>query len=864
MGITSEQELVSLNPDFVSKGLIGKTYVFGGGSETTEEGTEDVKENADTANSSDTKVEIYVKGRVDFVLSRMVELEYITQAESDTALAEANTIEFKPFRENITAPHFVMYVKEMLEAKYGKDQIEKGGLRVTTTIDLKLQKAADTAVAAHVEHNAEALGTTNASLVAMDPNTGEILAMVGSRDFWNDEIDGKVNVALRPRLPGSSFKPIVYAAAYLQGYAPSTIVYDVRTKFGGWYAPENYDGQVRGPISMRSALGGSLNIPAVKTAFMAGVPNVLDLARKMGLQLNQPDDWYGLSLALGAGEVRLLDHVAAYGVFANGGYKVNPVAILKVEDRNGNILEEYEAPKKYDLILDPQVAYLINNVLSDQSSRPDAYWQGQLGIPGQIAAAKTGTSNKKKNDVNYPFDVWTMGYVRNLVAGVWAGNANGDHLAFKADGLGTASPIWKDFMIEATKDMPKADFEKPEGIKYVKVSKRSGKLPSENTPEEDVITGIFASFATPREYDDSYEIVEIDKVSGKLATEFTPPEAREEKAYFRHHSEYPDDPNWENPVREWAKENNQDEEPPTEFDDVHTADTADNKPQITITSPSANSEVSPPYVGVWVDINSPAGVSKVDYYWNDELVYTSENPPFKGNIEIPKSAGDGSTHTIKAIVFDELYRSSQSSIEVKIGTDTTPPALSFVYPGGGSRLTAGDSIAVQVDARDSNGDILKVDFYLDDESVGTARTAPYMFQLTVPPIGTHKIKAIAYDHAKNITEKMISFESSESGESISGESRIIEPIQNASFDEGGRIMIKVYLSSGDQKNFKRLSILAKKESGSTIELASSDNPSGIYTFIWDSPASGRYELYFKLDLEDGNMHFSKRVQVLVR
>ena len=474
MGITSEDELVNKNPDFISKGLLGKTYVFGGVKEEV---------SGEEEEAAQSEVQIYVKGRVDFVLNRMVELGYITQAEADTALKEANAIEFKPFRENITAPHFVMYVKETLEAKYGKDQVEKGGLKVTTTIDLKLQQAADKAVADHVEHNAEALGTTNASLVAMNPNTGEIMAMVGSRDFWNDEIDGKVNIAMRPRLPGSSFKPIVYAAAFLQGYAPSSVVYDVRTKFGGWYAPENYDGKVRGPITMRGALASSLNIPAVKTAFLAGIPNVLDLARKMGLQLNQPDDWYGLSLALGAGEVRLLDHVAAYSVFANGGYKTEPVAILKVEDKNGNILEQYEPPKKHDLILDPQVAYLINDVLSDNAARPDAYWQGQLSIPGQIAAAKTGTSNKKKNNVNYPFDVWTMGYVRDLVAGVWAGNANGDHLALKADGLGTASPIWKDFMIEATKEMPKANFEKPEGIKYVKISKRSGKLPSASTPK---------------------------------------------------------------------------------------------------------------------------------------------------------------------------------------------------------------------------------------------------------------------------------------------------------------------------------------------------------------------------------------------
>jgi membrane peptidoglycan carboxypeptidase len=810
-------------------------------------------------------VEIYVQGRVDFVLSRMVELGNITQEEADAALKEANAMQFKPFRENITAPHFVMYIKEMLEAKYGKETVEKGGLKVTTTLDVKLQTIADKAVTDHADANETNLRATDEALVALNPDTGEILAMVGSRDYWNDEIDGKVNMALASRLPGSSFKPIVYAAAFLQGYAPSTVVYDVKTKFGGWYEPENYDGTTRGPVSFRAALGASLNIPAIKAGFLAGIPNVLDLARKMGLQLNQPDDWYGLSLAIGAGEVRLLDHVAAYSTFANGGYKVDPVAILKVEDKSGNILEEYQAPKKRDLILDPQVAYLINNVLSDVTARPDAYWQGQLGIPGKTNGAKTGTSNKKKNNINYPFDTWCMGYTRRLAAGVWAGNANGEQLSLKADGLGTASPIWKDFMVEATKDMPNDQFEKPEGIKYVKVSKRTGKLPSENTPEEDVVTGIFASFSVPREYDNSYELVKIDKVSGKLATEFTPPDAIEEKAYFRHHSEVPDDPNWENPVRAWAKENNQDEEPPTEYDDVHTADTMDTKPQITITSPSSQSEISPPAVGVWVDINSPSGVSKVDFYWDDILASTAENPPYKGNIEIPKDTDNGSEHTIKAIVFDELYRSNQSSITVKIGEDTSAPNISFAYPADGVKIPAGSSMTTQVDAKDAGGDILKVDFYMNGDLKETVHMPPYAWQFTAPDeTGEYQIKAIAYDYAQNEASETITINSVPSDESETGDSRITLPERNASYDSGGRVVIKAYLSDEDTDNLDKLILYAKKESGSTIEIATSEGSAQNYTFIWDSPPSGRYELYFKTELSGGVTHFSSRVSILVR
>jgi membrane peptidoglycan carboxypeptidase len=870
LGITSEEEIVALNADFISKGLLGKTYIFGGPGEPAaedEEAKEDAKsnENAGEKENSAEPVEIYIKGRVDFVLSRMVELSDITQEEADMALKEANAMQFKPFRENITAPHFVMYIKEMLEAKYGKETVEKGGLKITTTLDAKLQAIADKAVADHAEANEKNLRASDEALVALNPDTGEILAMVGSRDYWNDEIDGKVNVALAPRLPGSSFKPIVYAAAFLQGYAPSTVVYDVKTKFGGWYEPENYDGKTRGPVSFREALGASLNIPAVKAGFLAGIPNVLDLARKMGLQLNQPDDWYGLSLAIGAGEVRLLDHVAAYSVFANGGFKVEPVAILKVEDKNGNILEEYEAPKKLNLILDPQVAYLVNNVLSDVNARPDDYWRGQLGIPGQINGAKTGTSNKKKNDINYPFDTWCMGYTRHLVAGVWAGNADGTQLSLKADGLGTASPIWKDFMVEATKDMPREDFEKPEGIKYIKVSKRTGKLPSENTPEEDLITGIFASFSAPQGYDDSYEIVEIDKVSGKLATEYTPPEAIEKKAFFRHHSEFPDDPNWENPVREWAKENNQDEEPPTEYDDVHTPGTMDVKPQITITSPTAQSKISPPYIGVWVNINSPAGTSKVDYYWDDQLVYTSEKSPYKGNIEIPSNTGDGSEHTIKAIAFDDLYRSSQSSINIRIGKDEIPPTVSFAYPGDGVKLPAGSSMTAQVDAKDADGDISKVVFYIDGELMDSISSPPYALQFTVPSeLGEHTIKAAVSDYAGNNASESITINSISSEDGLSGDSRIVIPDKNASYNSGGRVVIKVYLSDEDADDLGKFILYAKKESGATIEIAKTDEGTRNYTFVWDSPSSGRYELYFKAELSDGRTHFSTRVPIIVR
>lgn len=839
-----EEELV----DYIQKGLLGKTYTFGEGDEARD---------------------IYVKGRVEFVIARMLELGYITEEEASAAITEANATEFKPFREDITAPHFVMYVREMLEEKYGQEAIEKGGLRVTTTLDAEMQEAADEATHARAEENLTRYDVSNAALVSLDPDTGEILAMVGSQDFWNDEIDGKVNVALRPRLPGSSFKPIVYAASFLQGYAPSTVVYDVRTKFGAWYEPENYDGQFVGPITFRAALGGSRNIPAVKAAHLAGIENVLDLARKMGLGLNQPDDWYGLSLALGAGEVRPIDMAVAYSAFANGGYKVEPVAILKVEDRSGNILEEYKAPEKRSLVLDPQAAYLVTDILSDADARPGDYWKSQLSVPGYQTAAKTGTSNKKKENVNYPFDTWTVGYGRHLVTAVWAGNADGQHLNLKADGLGAASQIWKPFMTKALAMVENGSFERPEGIKWVKVSKRSGKLPSEHTPEEETVSAIFASFSVPTEYDDAYQFVEIDKVSGKLATEYTPDEAREMKGFYVHHSALPDNPQWESAVRRWAEENDQDELPPTEYDDVHTADNMHSKPEITITSPRSMSEVSPPTLGIWVDISSKGGVEKVEYYLDDELVATEDTAPFNGNIALPRNLKKGSTHTVEAIVYDELYRSNRSSVTVKIGEDETPPVIDFVYPRDNARLDSGTSIGVQVDARDPNGAVARVEFFMNGEKQKEDTNAPFTWQFSVPSEpGDYTLKAVAYDYADNENSSTITVEGIQNDNTLTGSSRMLLPSDNSSYDEGETILLKAFVEEGDRSNLSEIVFLMKKADKQPEEIAkvaaSEDDGSSTYSMIWDSPPSGTYEVYIKIVLKDGKLRFTKKVPIVVR
>ncbi|MFH0820696.1 MAG: penicillin-binding transpeptidase domain-containing protein, partial [Candidatus Peregrinibacteria bacterium] len=851
--IRSEQDLLNYNSEFLDKGLLGKTYVFG-----------------------EPGLPIYIKGRADIVLDRMKELGYIGQEEVEAALKEAETKEFLTPKDNTVGIHFVLYVRELLEQKYGKDIIERGGLKITTTLDLDLQRAAEKAAGRYAEDNANRLGANNSALLALNPENGHILAMMGSRDYWNDEIDGKVNMVFRPRLPGSSFKPFVYAAAFLKGYAPATVLYDVSTKFGDEYQPGNFDGTYLGPIPIRKALAYSRNIPAVKAAYMAGLSNVIELARSLGVGLNQPDDWYGLSLAIGAGEVKLIDMVRGYSAFANGGYKVDPVAILKVEDKNGNILEEYEPPAVRPLVLDPQVAYLINNVLSDASARPEGFWRDVLTIPGQINAAKTGTSNKKKpnatpetDDDNVPFDGWTLGYTRRLVAGVWAGNAGGSPLKLQGDGLNAAGKIWKDFMVAATRGKPAEPFDKPEGIRYVDISVRSGKLPSEFTPENEITTEVFASFSAPTEEDDSYQVVEIDKVSGKLATEFTPEPAREKKAFYRHHSEFPTNPQWEDPVRLWAQENGQEEEPPTTYDDVHTAKSEGVKPDIRIISPTPGTTVALPYVGVVVDIDSAGGVAQVDYYWDDERVSTVKTSPWRGSLTIPIAENPlGSSHVLKAVVFDSLYNSNQASAEVRIGEDAVPPQVHFIYPTAGSNVSAGSVMAAQVDAYDSNGDIKKVEWYWGDQLQDTTSAAPYVWAFTAPKTpGAHVLKAIAYDFAGNTAQAELTLNiTSQNFEELSGSTRLLQPSRNQTFDQGEVVVVKAYLDSASRANLKTLSVYAKPEKGNPFLIAQSSEQtdSPFYTFLWPAPSAGRYELFLKVMLKNGEVQFSERVPVVVR
>lgn len=386
--------------------------------------------------------------RKNIVLSRMLELGKIT--EEEYTAAKNAVVSFAPQAvSGVRAPHFVFYVREQLEREYGRRTLEESGWRIITTLDADLEAKAEEVVKKYGEENEKNYNASNAALVAIDPKNGDILTMAGSRDYFNNEIDGAFNIALANRQPGSSFKPFVYAAAFLKGYTPETVLFDVPIQFSTacpvtdlssespCYSPGNYDDKFRGPMTIRNALAQSINVPAVQALYLVGIQNALKLAKVMGITtLNEPDR-YGLTLVLGGGEVTLLDMTSAYSVFANEGVRNPPRAIIKIEDRGGNIVKEY--PSSPQQVLDQNVALSISDVLSDNVARaPELGSASPLYFAGRHVAAKTGTTNDYR-------DAWILGYTPNIAVGAWAGNNDNSAMEKKIAGF-IVAPLWHEFM----------------------------------------------------------------------------------------------------------------------------------------------------------------------------------------------------------------------------------------------------------------------------------------------------------------------------------------------------------------------------------------------------------------------------------
>ena len=421
--------------------------------------------------------------RKNLVLQKMFDLGYINEQEKNNAQNEKIIFE-RDVSDSGKALHFVMYIREYLVEKYGEDLMRNGGLKVITTLDYDLQKNMESIVKQGALDNEKKYKASNAALVAIDPHNGEILSMVGSRDFFDKNIQGQYNIATAKRQPGSSFKPIVYAQAFKDGYTPETVLFDTPTQFSSLcdaygkpfqgvddsicYSPENYDGLFRGPISLRNALAQSLNVPAVKLLYLVGIKNAVNLAQQMGLSTIQDPSRYGLSLVLGGGEVSLLELTNAYGVFADNGKYNAPTGILEVRDKDDILLEKYTQNEKE--VLPDAVTSLISSVLSDKNAKIPSYGQSSpLYFNDRPVASKTGTTNDYR-------DVWVIGYTPSLVVGMWGGNNDNTSINKKVSGL-VLAPVWRKAMDSALNNKPIEYFPDP--------------MP--NTSQKPILKGIWCS-----------------------------------------------------------------------------------------------------------------------------------------------------------------------------------------------------------------------------------------------------------------------------------------------------------------------------------------------------------------------------------
>ncbi len=615
--------------------------------------------------------------RQKLVLSRMLESKFINQAEYDVAINEQVTFLDKAVY-GILAPHFVEFIREYMVNKYGEETLHTNGYKVITTLDYSLQYKSEDIVKKYALSNEKNFNAENASMVAIDPKTGQILAMVGSRDYFDKTIDGNFNIALAHRQPGSTFKPFVYATAFEKGYTPDTVLFDLPTEFqttcdvygnpinpkstDPCYMPQDFDGLYRGPISLRSSLALSLNIPSIMLLYLAGMKDSLNTAKSMGIKsLSNDPNQYGLTLVLGGGEVSLLDLTSAYGVFANDGVRNPYTGILSVEDSSGNVLENFTPTPQQ--VIPANVAETLSDVMSDNVAKFPEYGANSVfTFPGRLVASKTGTTNNSK-------DAWTMGYTPEIVIGTWAGNNDNTPMVKKVAGL-IVAPMWRELMDFALKNNTK-------GETFVKETPYDPSI-------KPALRGIWQG-------NDTYV---IDKISGKLATALTPDETKQEVAIPNIHSilywvdksdplgpaptNPSDDPQfnlWEYPIQQWLVTHPQPTPVrPIDYDDVHIDA---NKPIINVMSPDQNityDKDSRIIVAFTASAHYP--IQKANFYLNDELIGTVGAAPFTLNF-VPSSVdsllSDG--NTLKIDVYDTAYNKGEVSIPIKISGDVSATNL---------------------------------------------------------------------------------------------------------------------------------------------------------------------------------------------
>lgn len=602
-----------------------------------------------------------LEARKNLVLKNMLDQGYIS--DSQYAEAKATVVTFKPIAEGSgKSLHFIEYIRQYLENKYGADVVANQGLKVTTTLDWDLQQVAEKAIAENAAKNEKDYGATNSGLVAIDPKTGHILSMVGSRDYFDREIDGAFNITTAGRQPGSSFKPIVYSRAFEKGYLPETVLFDMPTQFGPCdafdrsseppcYAPDNYDNKFVGPISLKNALAQSRNVPAVQLLAMVGLPDALETGKRLGLiTLDRNADRYGLTLVLGGGEVSLLDMTSVYGVFANEGVR-NPVTgILEVADADGVVLEKYtENPI---VVMDPNATRRLSSVLSDNIARTPLFGANSFFYFGnRPVAGKTGTTNSNK-------DAWVFGYTPSIAVGVWSGN--NDNTPMKK-GSAISGPAWRTFMDYALTKLP---YDRP----AAKESFTSADTPANYDSLAPVLRGAWAGG----------ESFFIDTISGKLATENTPIETKQEVVIPNPHNILywvnPSNPTgprpvnpsslsqysrWEQSFQAWIQSH-----PglvpgfpvePTSFDNVHIPS---NQPIITVVNPIPGVTLSPNNP-ITIQINTIVHypIKTIDWYLNDIFIGSSTTQSFSF---VPANSGAiPGINQLRIVVTDTVYNKGE-------------------------------------------------------------------------------------------------------------------------------------------------------------------------------------------------------------
>ncbi len=597
--------------------------------------------------------------RTQAVLRRMKEDSYITAEQEEQALKELEGVKFVPRGGLLKAPHFVMYVKKLLEDKYGERVVELGGLRVTTSVDLDLQEKAQKIVSEEIE-KVEKLNITNGAAVIINPKTGEILAMIGSKNYDDPDYDGKYNVVTAKRQPGSAIKPVTYVTALKKGLTASNMLMDVTTTFPGGdkkeYIPVNYDGKEHGPLQLRYALGNSINIVAVKTLALVGIKDMLTTAYDMGLTTLEPTGEnlrrFGLSLTLGGGEVRLIDLASSYSAFANGGYKVEPVAILKVTDKDGNVLEEFK-PVAGKEVLSPGEAFIISNILSDNEARKMTFGENNaLKISGRQVAVKTGTTNDRR-------DNWTIGWTPQAIVGVWVGNNDNSAMKQLVSGISGAAPIWRRIITEYLRNKQVEEFSVPEDVIQLEVDNVSGYKAHDGFPQR---SEYFIKGTEPTGEDLIHPKLKLCKGQNRLATSVDIARNNyDEKEYFVFKEKDPfagsgGENKWQMGIDAWlAKQTDERYHPPVQY-----CDSSDNV-YIKFNEPADQSQVGSDFT-LRIETVSFNEVVKIDVYLDGKLEKTLTSYPYELAMRLP----DGK-HTIRAVATD--VSGNQASQETRFGVN---------------------------------------------------------------------------------------------------------------------------------------------------------------------------------------------------